>query len=837
MIGNTAHRLLISLLFLPFYAQAAIVTGNVRESSSNDAIAYATVSLLYVDSTLCTGSITNDNGFFTIESDAGDYILQVSYVGYKTAHRAVTLTQKKMDIGNIYLTEETIVMADVEIKADRPIIQRQMGKIVMNVSNTPFSVGFSEEELLRKAPGVMIDKDGKVTVNGKAVSVYIDGRPSYMSGEQLTAMLQGTDASMVDKIEIITQPSSKYDAAGGSGAIINIKLKKDKNTGTNGTLSAKYGGMYFSDIHQYLQRENVSLSLNHRSKKTYTAFSINQSYNQWGHTSLTQSKQPFLYDTLRTRTDTRSVSSNQWYNADLSTDWYIDDKNTVGFILRAPIGLAQYVSPALYNLSTSTLGTDTIQHLATEAQGKDIYPQLTANVNYTHIFSDSLSRELNIEFSYNRTNNASQTNYSNTVFFNDDALIKRTPDRMDLRTDQQVNHVEGKADLTTAFWKTGMIECGAKWQLNYIANGMTTDSVMPLYCSTTNTAYTYAEHIAALYFSIGKQFGEHWSAKIGLRGELTAISGVFSRENDQKTITQKPYFNLFPTANVEYTPTDKWSLSLSYNRSIWRPGYWYMNPFVEYRDAHSYSVGNPEIKPEFSNNVEFNVSWSRYVTVGFNFSHTNGLIDERPEIQDNGDVKYFPINMGTEYEFGPTVSLTEIPIVPKFKKDEQNKRQLDGAWLALTANVGLFDKISMMDPAIDPNFGTQTSLYAYYYGALTSYLPKDWQIGTDIWGVTPVSWGYSRMQGGYMLSGSVKKKWSEYGLTLSVNIQDALRSSVYKGYSIGMQDGYGTSFVFTAYSQCLTVGITWNFGQNQQHKYRRVGDTDEGGGKKSRMGM
>ena len=122
---------LISLL--PIYIQAEVVTGSVRESSSNDGIAYATVSVLKGDSTLLTGTITNDNGYFSIEAEQGDYILQVSYVGYKTVHRAFTLNQKKTDLGNIYLTEETIVMDEVEIKADKPLIQRQMEKIVIHV--------------------------------------------------------------------------------------------------------------------------------------------------------------------------------------------------------------------------------------------------------------------------------------------------------------------------------------------------------------------------------------------------------------------------------------------------------------------------------------------------------------------------------------------------------------------------------------------------------------------------------------------------------------------------------------------------------------------------------
>lgn len=812
---------------------AQTLTGTIRERSSNDAIPYATVSLLRSDSTMVTGNISNDLGHFQLQAAKGTYILQVSYVGYQTVCRDVQVDKSKVAIGDIFLAEESTAIAEVEIKADRPLIQRQMDKLVMNVSNGPFSVGFTSEEILKKAPGVTVDKDGNVKVNGKAVSVYIDGRPSYLSGEQLTAMLQGTDAAMIEKIEIIMHPSAKYDASGEGGAIINIKLKKDKNKGTNGSLSATYGGMYFKQPGQYFQNERFSFSLNHRAQHTYTAFSLTQSYNTRGGLSQNYSQQPFASDTLRTTTESASSRANQWYNVKLSNDWYIDDRNTLGFILRVPIWINNSTQPANRNHSVVRLAEDTVQYSCTEGTERAGAPTYTANVNYTHVFNDSLSRELTIDATYNRSNHSSETKHTNTIFCNDDAIVPRIPDRLNVSTRQVTDRVVAKADFQTAFWRTGMIECGGKWQMNRTANDMNTDSVMPSYSTTTHTAYVYSEHIAAAYITLSKQFGEHWNTKVGLRGELTAYKGLYERASEQREVASKPYFNLFPSAFVGYTPTQKWSLSITYDRSIWRPGVWYLNPFVEYRSAHEYSVGNPELKPEFSNNLDLDVGWSKYITLNFTFSHTSGTITNRPEIMDNGDKKVTPVNYGTEYSFGPSLSLSEIPVVPKFKTNDQGKKELDGAWLTLTANVGLYDNISIADANVDSNYGTKSSLHCFYYGALTAYLPKDWQIGTDVWGSTPSASGYDRWMGGFSWSGSVKKRWIEHGLTLSLNVNDFLRSSVWRGESVGLQDGYSSSYIYTAHAQRVSIGLTWNFGKNQQHKYRNVGDSGEDGGQKS----
>ena len=235
---------------------------------------FVTVSVLAQDSTLLTGAITDDEGRYEIDLSTfnlqrSTLILQASYVGYQTAFGGP----------DFVLREETERLKEVEVKAKKPLIERQMDKLVVNVSASPLSAGSNGNDILRRAPGVRIDKDGNITVNGKSVEIWVDGKPSYLSGQQLKAMLDGTDGNTIEKIEIISNPSAKYDAS-GQGGIINIKTKRNMMKGLNGMLSAGYGGMYFGDVKRWLSQEMFSLMLNYRGEKTYTFGQFTQVFAQ-----------------------------------------------------------------------------------------------------------------------------------------------------------------------------------------------------------------------------------------------------------------------------------------------------------------------------------------------------------------------------------------------------------------------------------------------------------------------------------------------------------------------------------------------------------------------------
>lgn len=798
------------------FAQSNLA-GKVQDTQSAP-IAYATVSLLRTDSTLVTGTITDDAGAFALSAPSGKYLLQVSYIGYRTVCQTVKTGDKNLLLS---LREESKQLGEVEVKAKKQLIERQFDKIVLNVSNSPFAMGSNGKDLLKKAPGVNVDKDGNVTVNGKSVEVYIDGRPSYLSGEQLKAMLEGTDGSTIEKIEIISNPSAKYDAS-GQGGIINIKTKRNMMRGLNGTLSAAYGGMYYKDIDTWMNTEMFSLNLNYRTEKTYTFGSLTQVYTNQNVGVETGST---YLDTLTHTTTERYDKSEydcdfQYYMLKLGNDWFINDKNTVGFIFQAPFMIMNQNVPEGHGYGWTKVGNDIAENSMLSISGPMFSQQYTANLNYTHVFNDSLERELTANIDYNRNGWKQQNEQSNTYTYptRPDSVLHTG---LNINTNQIVDIYSAKLDFQTRFRQTGMIETGAKYALSNTDNRMTTDSLLnDCQSPAAHSDFSYSEHVAALYISLAKQFGQHFNAKLGLRGEYTHSNGNWRSADSTST---KDYFNIFPTAFLGYNPTDKWAMNVSYTRRIKRPSYYQLNPFRSYIDAHNYSEGNPELTPEFNNQVDLNFSYSHYVSLAFNFSHTQDMFSQRAEILPNGDGRMRWMNFGTCTTHGGNLSLTELPIVPKFVTGDDGSRTMQGAWLALTLNGGYYYFINR---SYD---GTYVNRSHWGYGSanLNAYLPKEWTLSIDGFYNAPMVSGYTRQSAFYSMNFGVRKMWREKGLIFNLQVQDMMRSVRGSSESLGLAEG-NKSYTASDYrNQKVMFSLTWMFGQQQYVKHRNVGNLDE----------
>ncbi|MCQ2346899.1 MAG: TonB-dependent receptor [Paludibacteraceae bacterium] len=688
-------------------------------------------------------------------------------------------------------------LQEVEVRSKRPLLERQIDKLIINVSQSPLAAGNNGSDILKRAPGIMIDKDGNITVNGKGVEVYVDGRPSYLSGQQLKAMLDGTDGNTIDKIEILSNPSAKYDAS-GTGGIINIKLKKNKSQGLNGTLSATYGGMYYGDISRYLQNDMVSFNLNYRGEKTYTFAQLNQVYTDVAQQLTTEVRTPLM----ERSTNTTYQGDFQYYMLKLGNDWLIDSVNTLGFIWQTPIMKSDFNGFSSDSTQTD-MGNFSNQH--------------TANLNFTHIFDNNLSRELTVNVDYNRYNMAETNNQQRPLL------------GLDIRTRQVANIYSAKVDFQTMFWQTGMIECGVKYALSTTDNNMNTDSVQPSTAPISDlTRFRYAEHVAAAYITVGKQFGQHWNAKLGLRGEYTYSEGDWISTD---SVTRRSYFNPFPTAFVGYasSPLGKWqqpvSASLSYTRRIKRPSYYQLNPFTTYVDAHSYSKGNTALMPEFNNDVEVNFAYSQHVSLTFNFSHTQDMQKWQLQIQPNGDGIMTWQNFGTCTTHGGSLSLTELPIVPKF--DDQHK--VAGAWLALTLNAGYFhfiNKSYARNGDGTPQYDNRNH-YWRLNGSLNAYLPQNWILSADGWYSAPMTIGYEYMHATYGMSAGVRKIFPKIGLILNLQLRDALRSGDYVSETQGLPAGEYSGMKSKNYQQAVVLSVIYNFGKQQWVKRRKVGDMEE----------
>ena len=815
------------LLLCSVAVSAETIKGSVVDSRG-EAMPFVTISVLRQDSSLLTGAITDEEGKYLIEVTNGPstkgLIIQASYVGYQTAFGGP----------DFVLHEETERLKEVEVKAKKPLIERQMDKLVVNVSASPLSAGSNGNDILRRAPGVRIDKDGNITVNGKSVEIWVDGKPSYLSGQQLKAMLDGTDGNTIEKIEIISNPSAKYDAS-GQGGIINIKTKRNMMKGLNGMLSAAYGGMCFGDVKRWLSNEMFSLNLNYRGEKTYTFGQFTQVFAQNDIDFESYRETPIL----KNYSYSDYAMNFQYYMLKVGNDWYIDSLNTFGFILQVPfMDVDQHIVPGR-NSAYMIQGADTTNS-TTNSQNRLKAPQHTANLNYTHTFSEALERELTVNIDYNRYNNGS-VNFQETNYDKPFGGINSLA--IDIKSRQIVNIYSAKLDFQTKFWKTGMIEAGIKYALSSTDNNMTTDSTRNGDARPTDhNAFRYDEHVAAAYISVGKQFGEHWSVKIGLRGEYTFSHGDW-KDDGVDSIINKSYFDPFPTAYIGYTskPLGKIqqpiAVSASYTRRIKRPSYWMLNPFTSYVDAYSIQKGNTNLTPEFNNDVELHFSWTQYWNMTFNFAHTQDMFSSRQTILPSGIGYSQWINFGTCTTHGVNVSLTELPLVPKYEKCENGEivnrkssnRNLVGAWLALTVNAGWLHFINKSyEKQADgtPEY-LMKSHYGYVGGTLSAYLPKDWTLTFDANWSSPMLTGYNKSGSTYFASFGIRKMYMAKGLIFNLNVQDLLRSLSFNNEDMGQEPGNRSWYKNTVRQQRVMFSLTWMFGQYQQHKNRKVGDLDE----------
>ena len=817
------RKILLSIIvcLVSVMTSAETLKGSVVDSRG-EAMPFVTISVLAKDSTLLTGAITDEEGKYEVEVTKGlstkGLIIQASYVGYQTAFGGP----------DFVLREEAEQLAEVEVKAKKPLIERQMDKLVVNVSASPLAAGSNGNDILRRSPGVRIDKDGNITVNGKSVEIYLDGKPSYLSGQQLKAMLDGTDGNTIEKIEIISNPSAKYDAS-GQGGIINIKTKRNMMKGLNGMLSAAYGGMYFGDVKRWLNNDMLSLNLNYRGEKTYTFGQLTQVFAQNDADFETRRKAPSVGSgkAMENYSYSGYDIEFQYYMMKLGNDWYIDSANTFGFILQVPYMRIRQDIIDDRNIGYTVLGSDTTFSYTTTNTSTQA-PQHTANLNYTHTFNEALERELTVNADYNRystrTKNMQHSDYGT-----------RSLD-LNLRPRQTAQIYSAKLDFQTKFWKTGMIETGFKYALSSTDNHMTTDStVNGIQSPQAVSDFRYQEHVAAAYISVGKQFGEHWSVKLGLRGEYTFSHGNWASAD---SITNKSYFDPFPTAYVGYTskPLGKLqqpvAVSASYTRRIKRPNYWMLNPFRTYVDAYSYQEGNTELSPEFNNDVELHFSWTQYLNLTFNFAHTQNMFNRKTDILSDGTGRMRWVNFGTCTTHGGNISLTELPLVPKYEKCENGKcenAKIIGAWLALTVNAGWYhflNKSYDKKPDGKPVYQLGNH-YGYVGGTLSAYLPKDWTVTFDGNWSSPMTTGYERQESSYYLSFGIRKMYMKKGLVFNLNVQDLARSMRFTTTDMGQQSGYTSWYRQTVRQQRVILSVVWMFGTQQQHKHRCVGELDE----------
>lgn len=615
-----------------------VIKGGV--SSGVKAIEAATISLVNArDSAIIKVEVSNKNGRFEITSGkSGAYLLLVSAVGYEKQYKGpfeLNTAGADVDAGTIVLQPAAKDLAAVVVTATKPLIEQKIDKLVVNVDASPTNAGATAMEVLEKAPGISVDNDGNISLKGKAgVIVMMDGKPTYLSAADLANLLKNTAASSIDQIEIMTQPSSKYDAAGNAG-IINIKTKKSLKSGLNGsvTIGGSLGFFPKGDVLYVNPRSQNSLNFNYRKNKINIFGNYNPNFNK-GRNELNIKRNFYNPDgTLNANTDmiTSFRGRNNNHSVKLGADYFIDKKNVVGIVFTGFGFFGQPTPSTVTNIYNPDGSMQSGLYSTTDNNIK--FRNYTGNVNYKHTF-DSTGKELSVDLDYVKYDNLSDmllTTYPRDFDnkLGDPVLLKG-------HLPSNINIYSAKADYTHPLKGNAKIETGIKSTL--VKNDNTVDysrdageGWIP---DARSNHFLYEENINAAYINLSKKFNDKWSGQVGLRAENTNTKGKQVINDSSFT---RHYTNLFPTAFVSYAVDKNNQLTLSYSRRVNRPNYEALNPFTFFLDSLTYKKGNPYLLPQFTHSIELSHSLKNKYIFSINYSRTTDVISEI--IRQNADEK------------------------------------------------------------------------------------------------------------------------------------------------------------------------------------------------------
>ncbi len=607
-------------------ANAQKISGLVHEPSGEPA-GYATVTLHKIaDSTLVTGAFTGEDGSYEMPGIvAGKYFLKANLMGTgEASSEAFDFDGSSQTLEPLRLVAAANQLAEVSVVARRPPVEVRADKTVLNVEGTINSTGLNALELLRKAPGVTVDNNENVNVRGKnSVKVMIDGRDVPLDGKELAALLKGTQAADIANIEIISNPSAKYDAAGNAG-IINIRLKKNKALGTNGNfgLEAIQGETF---------KTGGNISLNHRGKKFNVFGNANGHYGDWHNT------QNFYREQLlgNTRADgmpgedwrvfdqkNKEYSENRYMGLRTGADWFINSKHTVGVLLNGSANPGDWYSASAAKISdlhsVNRVDSLLVANNKMENDRKDL------NVNLNYRFADTSGHSLNIDLdrgAYRIRGASFQPNYyrnaDNSETIREAIYRNNTPTDIDIMT--------ARADYEQRLWK-GTFGVGIKISDIKTANTFDFFRVVdniPVKSEEQSNSVDYTERTNAAYLNYNRAFGKKLNVQAGLRVENTDYEGV-----GKDSIFTNNYTELFPSAAITYTFTPKMGLNVTYSRRIDRPSYQDLNPFENKLDELTYQKGNPMLRPQFTNSFEVSPTYGGYPVMTLGYSHTKDVFTQ-----------------------------------------------------------------------------------------------------------------------------------------------------------------------------------------------------------------
>ena len=579
-------------------------------------VAFANVLLLSnEDSSFVKGAVTDEDGYYALSNiDPGGYIIESYMIGFsKSYSKSINLeSEGNLTVDPIILSEVSTELDEVVIKADKPLYEMEMGKMVVNVPSSITSAGQSVIDVLEKSPGVFVNRQNNtLALNGKGgVIVLMNGKRSRMPITAVYQMLEGLNAGDIEKIEIMSVPPAKYDADGDAG-FINIVMKRGNDVGTNGSVMANLG--YASG-----PRAGTSLNLSHQAKKL--SFYGNYSFNyadQEGvlnmYREATGNTETMLSSSEAVRHPTRKT-----HNFQFGMDYYLTDKTVIGILTSGYSNKFEMTSEAVAGFQYS-ISPDTTVFI--ETQEVNHWKHLMGNVNIQHTFNKGQMITANLD--YLTYDNSNPTQYNNRYYDEEGNVVRDYNTRVKKET--PINIWVAKLDYSMDLGEKIRMETGVKGAFTTLINDILFEEKIGEEWVKGEYFSNYAdltEDVLAAFVSMKIKLNEKTSLDAGLRYEHTTT--LLSTEEDENVVDRE-YGDFFPSIFVSHKVNDNNMLQFSYGRRITRPTFNELAPFVFFTDPYTYTSGNANLLPTYTHSVKGDYSYKNFI-FSLQFSHDNNAI-------------------------------------------------------------------------------------------------------------------------------------------------------------------------------------------------------------------
>lgn len=734
-------NILYVITFIPLYAQTASleITGTIIDASTNQPLPNASVGLFEkINKKLTQIELSDLEGKFTFSNlSSTTYTIRIQYVGYKEKTIDSLSLSQSLNLNTILLTPIQHNLSEVSVRAVKPIVEQKANSITINVSESALATGGTAYDILQKTPGVTAS-DGGLNLRGKQLSLLLDGRLVNLPAEEVVNMLQTMPASSIEKLELIGNPSSKYD--GQVQAILNIKTLKPKHDswGGNITLAGGYGRAL---------RSNSSINLFYKKNKFSTVLGwdyINTTKQHFRRITMGYSQAPLNY-LFNQYVDNRMPSST--HNVKIDINYNLHPYHTVGFSIRPmmnPQGFFSTTETAIQQDNRNQI--DSMSQSI--SQSDMLYKSINGNIYYKTTFDSAKNKELTINGDYYSYSRSSTTSYNIKTFENNG--IEKRP------SESQNNDNPINIDIRSATMDYTHITPLGRWEagLKTAWTTITTTSIWKKYNGgnwiidkSLSNDFLYSEAINAAYIGLSGE-SKKINYQVSFRAEHTSIRGT-SPSLDEPVI--KNYVNLLPNFNIEYNPSKNHQWALYYQQTIERPIYNYVNPFVQMVNPNRYNQGNPSIMPQINYIGDLTYGYKQHIFIKLTYLQITPFIGSIFRQFDSTEAsirKMENYTTASDYIFNVSIN------------------QSIYSWWQINAYAEI-SYFKARHPEV--TYSKITPIAALNISSTIS-LPAYWSLELAAYGQTPQYDGFYYHGQSYTISGGIKKSFLQKRLTASLLI-------------------------------------------------------------------